>query len=614
MGTHVLMNVVDEHELRVGVIRDGQLDSVVHERLDNEGQQFGNIYKAKVANVEASLDAAFLDLGSGKNGFIHVDDIKHDRGSRARIGDVVKPGDELVVQITKEAIKDKGPCVSTHLSVPGRCLVMMDGGDKQGVSRRIEDPKRRKRLRKLLDDLEAPDGFNFIVRTAGADRIDEEIQLDAAFLTRLWQEVAGRIKRAKAPSCVYQEADLVVRTLRDVVSADVESIIIDQEDIYDEARAFADVLMPEISGRLQLHRAEQPLFAYYGVEERLASVFDRKVKLPSGGSIVIEQTEALVSIDVNSGKSKEGSRVSETALHTNLEAVQRIAEQLVLRDLGGLVVVDFIDMEERDHRRLVQLALRRALATDKARTQVAPMSRFGLIEMTRQRRRPSHRLISHTECPHCRGTGYVKTPETFEIDCMRSIREQLGRHACARLEVVVPQSMLAVLLNNRRTELTQLEERNDTRITFVGDGLMRNDEFRVVASGRKRSRRRGRDAEPVRPTLLAGEFEAQARALAEVRELMKKSPSEVDRELDALAEGRPLSSGTSEASPTEAVAPAPVPAGPPSAGEEALLLRGLLFTVAEPVVVGGAEAGVASRSSNAKSSRSPARRTRRRRR
>ncbi len=306
MGSHILMNVLDEQELRVGVIRDGRLEALIHERI-GEGQHLGNIYKARVANVEPSLDAAFLDLGGGgKNGFIHIDEIIHDKGRNARIEDVLKPGQELVVQITKEAIKDKGPCVST--SLPGRYLVMMHSDQARGVSKRIEDPLVRKRLKGLLDSFEAPKGFGFIVRTAAAERSEQDIKLDFLFLQQMWQQIEALRERVRAPYCLYQEADVVVRTLRDTASGDVQDIVIDHEKLYDEARAFAQVFMPELCDRIQLHRDELPLFTYYGLEDRLATIYDRKVQLPSGGTIVIEQTEALVSIDVNSAKTSRPRR------------------------------------------------------------------------------------------------------------------------------------------------------------------------------------------------------------------------------------------------------------------------------------------------------------------
>jgi ribonuclease E len=575
MGSHILMNVLDEQELRVGVIRDGKLEALIHERL-GEGQHLGNIYKARVANVEPSLDAAFLDLGSGKNGFIHIDEVIHEKGGNARIEQVLRAGQEITVQITKESIKDKGPCVSMYLSLPGRYMVMMNSEQAKGVSKRIEDPAVRKRLKNILASFEPPAGMGFIVRTASADRSENEIRLDYEFLKRLWAEVEALGSRVRAPACLYQEADVVVRTLRDVASADAQAIIIDQEKLYDEARAFAQVFMPELCDRIQLHREELPLFTYYGLEDRISTIYERKVQLPSGGTIVIEQTEALVSIDVNSARNRESSDVETTALMTNLEAAQIISQQLVLRDLGGLIIIDFIDMENREHQKLVQLSLRRAMIADKAKIQMSPMSRFGLVEMTRQRTRPSHKLVASAECPYCTGTGSIKTPESFEIDCMRAIRQALSGKSLSRLEVVVPQDLAVSVLNARHRELSELEERGDCRILFTGDALMKAREFRLVPTARK-GERRHQGERPVRPSLLAPLMVEQAKAMALAKEVAGMRSEDLERELE---EGVP-----SPAAQAPVVVAAPAPRLAPTLWEDAAALRRLLFSANSPVAV-----------------------------
>ena len=598
MATHILMNVLDEHELRVGVIREGRLESLIHERL-GDGQHLGNIYKAKVANVEPSLDAAFLDLGGQKNGFIHVEELVHDKGRNARIEQILKNGDEIIVQVTKEAIKEKGPCMSMYTALPGRDLVMMHSEQAKGVSKRIEDPLVRKRLKKLLDGFEPPEGFGFIVRTHAAHASEADIKLDYEFLKRMWAEVDALAKRARAPACLYQEADVVVRTLRDTAGPDTAEIVIDQETLYDEARAFAQVFMPELCDKIKLHREELPIFTYYGLEERLASIYDRKVELPSGGAIVIEQTEALVSIDVNSAKNRDSGDVETTALMTNLEAAASIAEQLVLRDLGGLIIIDFIDMEKRENQRLVQVALRRALASDRSKIQVGTLSRFGLVEMTRQRQRPSHKLMASTECPYCVGTGAVKTAETFEIDCMREIRQMLHSRSLSRLEVVVPTDLSVGFLNARRRELASLEERTDCRIIFNADSLMKAREFRLVPTFRKGERRKEEKQQPVRPSLLAPLMVEQAKAIKLAKELAAMKADELERELNS----DPVSGeerDTTVAKPAEAkpmlrvaeaggagpgaVAP-PAPRRAPDLWDEASVLRRMLFSPNTTVVV-----------------------------
>jgi ribonuclease E len=602
MGSHILMNVLDEQELRVGVIRDGRLESLLHERI-GDGQHLGNIYKAKVANVEPSLDAAFLDLGAGKNGFIHVDELIHDKPRGTRIEQILRPGDDIVVQITKESIKDKGPNMTMYLSIPGRYLVLMHSEQAKGVSKRIEDPLVRRRLKKILDSCPPPEGFGFIVRTAAAERDEAEIKLDYEFLKRLWAEVEALSKSVRAPFCLYQEADVVVRTLRDVAGPDVQKIIIDQEKLYDEARAFAQVFMPELVNRIELHRDELPIFTFYGVEERLAHISDRKVQLPSGGTIVIEQTEALVSIDVNSAKNRESSDVEQTALMTNLEAVNTIAEQLVLRDLGGLIIIDFIDMEDRGHQRLVQLALRRALSTDKAKIQVTSLSRFGLVEMTRQRTRPSHAMVSSVQCPHCVGTGSVKTAESIEIDCMRQLRQMLHTRSVARLEIVLPQDVAIHILNARHQEISELEQRKDCKIVFSGDPSMKAREFRLVPSfhrGQRNERSGGGNEkrQSVRPSLLAPLMVEQAKAIQLAKELAAMKPADLERE---LAED-PISGVIRAPAPAASEAPvevrqvvvvAPAVARASTVFEDAVVLRRLLFSPNEPVTVGAVVAATA---------------------
>lgn len=583
MSTTILMNAVDEQELRVAVIKDGRLEHLNHEKT-GDIQHLGNIYRAKVANVEPSLDAAFLDLGTGKNGFIHIDEVQHDQGERARIEKVLKSGQEILVQITKEAIKDKGPCVSTYISIPGRYLVLMSATQIKGVSKRIEDQTVRKRLKGLLATFTPPEGFGFIVRTAGADRSDDEIRLDYEFLMKLWEEIDARSKRGRAPACLYQEADVVVRTLRDLAASDVDQIVIDKEALYDEGRAFAQVFLPELVGKIKLHQEPLPIFSWYGLEERLQQVSDRKVSLPSGGTIVIEQTEALVSIDVNSSRNRGAGDVETTALMTNLEAVNAIAEQLVLRDLGGLIILDLIDMDSREHQRLVQVALRRALASDKAKIQIAPLSRFGLVELTRQRTRPSHTMASSQECPYCVGTGSVKNAEAFEIDCMRAVRAAVCSRGISRLEIVVPTDLAIGLLNARHRELQELEDQYDCKVVVTGDSLMKARDHRLVPTPRKGGG--GKKVDPVRPSLLASLFVEKAKAQALARELSKMKPEAIEQELaEAEIRRAPPVEEADEAAPVPAQATAP--SGPPTVWDEAAVLRALLFGPNRPVRVEG---------------------------
>ena len=604
MGTHILMNAVDEHELRVAVITDGRLAALLHERM-GDGQHLGNIYKAKVVNVEPSLDAAFIDLGGQKNGFIHVDELIRERLPKGRTGkrieELLRAGDEIVVQVVKEAIKDKGPNMSMYVSLPGRCLVMMNSDQAKGVSKRIEDAAVRRRLKKLLDAMEPPEGMGFIVRTAGASASEAEIQLDYEFLKRMWAEIDQLAGRVAAPFCVYQEADVVVRTLRDLSSAEVEQVVIDNEKLFDEARAFCQIFMPELADRIAQHREELPIFSFYGLEDRIAALYDRKVDLPSGGAIVIEQTEALVSIDVNSARNREAGDVETTALMTNLEAANAIAEQLVLRDLGGLIIIDFIDMEESLHRKQVQLALRRALSGDKAKIQLTAMSRFGLVEMSRSRTRPSHKLLSSQECQWCSGTGSIKTGETFEIDLMRSVRQTLHSRSLAKLEVVVPADLAVTVQNNRRKEFAELEERTDCKLVVTGDALMKVRDFRCVPTFRKGERatrdKQGQRVQAVRASLLAPLMVEQAKAIKLAKELAAMKSEEIERELNAepgekIEKPEPAEKQEKIAAPVVQVQTIVVqaPVAPPTVWDDAAVLRRMLFSPNSPVVVAPATA------------------------
>ena len=450
---------------------------------------------------------------------------------------------------------------------------------------------------------EPPKGFGYIVRTAGAERSNDEISLDQEYLGRLWQEIEAKADRVKSPGCIYRESDVVLRTLREMADEPDVTVILDSERYYDEARAFAMVFMPELEGRIQLHREDLPLMTYYGVEERLGTIYDRQVQMPSGGNVCIEQTEAMVTIDVNSARSREGADVHATALQTNLEAVLTIAEQLKLRDLGGLVVIDFIDMESRDHQRLVQLALRRALLSDKARTQVASMSRFGLVEMTRQRTRPSHKMFATMECPHCKGTGAVKTPETFEIEVMRAVRQSLNSGQVAKLDVVVPADLAVSLLNSRSEEIVGLERQFDCRITISVDQLIKTREFRLQPTMRKRGGRRKQQEKPVHSGLLAEWMHAKMVAKAQVKELLDRGSAAIEQELLDHANGKTPTAEpkASEEAPAEAAAPA-LPAIP-DVHQEALLLRRLLFEPAAPAPANGV-LPLASRTEGSKPRRS----------
>ena len=393
-----------------------------------------------------------------------------DRGlPKPPIQEIFKRGQEVIVQVIKEGIGTKGPTLSTYISIAGRYLVLMPSLGRVGVSRKIEDHDARRRLREIMNTLSPPRGVGFIVRTAAVDRDAKELRNDLAYLLRLWQVVVKRIKRVSAPVEIYRESDMITRTIRDIFTNDVDSIWVDEANAFAHASEFLQIVMPRYASRIRFFGETEPLFHRYGIEDEIAKMHTKKLDLPGGGSIVIEQTEALVAIDVNSGNFRAENNAEETAYQMNLRAAREIARQLRLRDLGGVIVNDFIDMRSESHRRHVENALRDAMQRDRARTKILRISQFGLIEMTRQRIRPSLKRSIFADCSHCRGTGFVKTNESMSIEVMRMI--QLAAHrtpAIQTIEVTVHADVANYLLNRKRKELAKLEEQARMGIQISG--------------------------------------------------------------------------------------------------------------------------------------------------
>ena len=423
----MLINVIDPAECRIAIMADGRLEELYVERASS-ASHVANIYKGRVTNVEPSIQAAFIDFGIGKNGFLHISDLnssyfpvaggrksaetvghKRPRSQRPPIQRCLRRGSEVVVQVIKEGIGTKGPTLSTYLSIPGRYLVVMPGLNRLGVSRKIEDDQLRRKLRKTLSELNPPEDLGFIIRTAGMDQTKRALQRDLAYLVRLWNVIEKRIKTRKAPCPIYQESDLIIRTIRDVFSTDISRIVVDNETAAERAREFLRIASPRSLDRVMTHTDPIPLFHAYGIESEIEKIYRRQVPMPSGGSLIIDQTEAMVTIDVNSGTFRRHNDAEQTILQTNLEAAREIPRQLRLRDLGGLIVCDFIDMRDGAHARRVEKEFREGFRGDKARTKVLRMNNFALIAMTRQRMRPDLKGSMHQSCPTCNGTGQVKT-------------------------------------------------------------------------------------------------------------------------------------------------------------------------------------------------------------
>ena len=463
MTTRMLINATAQEELRIATVEDGELIE-----LDIEGAERssirGNIYKGRVHNVEGSLAAAFVDIGKHKQAFLPFSEIreeayyrKWDRDGRPDITDVVKAGQDILVQVAKDAIGEKGATLTTYLSIPGRYTVLMPGRDVEGVSRKIEDDKVRRKIRMVARTVEKPDDCGFIIRSAGLGQTKVAIQKDLSSLVSVLDKILKAFDIARAPSIVHAELDLMARTLRDYYSDEIDEVLIDRREEFEVASRYFKDVMPEFEDRLQHYQNPIPIFAYHHVEEQIEETFERQVSMPSGGSIVIDETEALVAIDVNSGRTSEGSH-EETVFKTNAEAAEAICRQLKLRDLGGIVVIDFIDMVEVKHKREIERLLAEYAKEDKARYKISRINSKGLMILTRQRIRQGMRRVFQRRCPVCTGTGYLRTPESHSISLLRRIETRIAQGGVGRVEVATHRNTAEFLLNFRRKELTNLEQ------------------------------------------------------------------------------------------------------------------------------------------------------------
>jgi ribonuclease E len=483
MAREMLINVAESEECRVAVVENSLLEELYVERT-SLSSHVGNIYKGKVANIESGIQAAFIDFGIGKNGFLHVSDLHPRYFSRAGgkhiesigrrkalkeripIQDCLRKGREIVVQVTKEGLKTKGATLSTYLALPGKYLVMMPWMRKHGVSHKIEDEDERKRLRQILDDSKPPKGQGFIIRTAGQACSKRDIQSDLKYLGRLWRTIEKRIEIEKTPGELYQESDLVIRAMRDVFNSKISNIICDSENVVRKIKEFFSIAAPRLKRKVTYYDGKVPLFHKYRIEDEIAKVQSRRVELKGGGSIVIEQTEALVSIDVNSGRFRKQKSAEQTAYESNIEAATEIARQLRLRDLGGLIICDFIDMRTTKHRKAVEKAFRTAVKTDRARSRILGISRFGVVEMTRQRMRPSLQSATYLACRHCGGTGFVKSHESLAIEIIRLLHLSASKEQIKRIELFVSPEVADYLQNTKRAAIAQVEQLNDKRIVI----------------------------------------------------------------------------------------------------------------------------------------------------
>ena len=479
----MLFNATQAEELRVAIVDGQSLLDLDIETLGKE-QRKGNIYKGVITRIEPSLEACFVDYGTDRHGFLPFKEVSRAYfqdydGGRARIQDVLKEGMEVIVQVEKDERGNKGAALTTFISLAGRYLVLMPNNPRGGgVSRRIEGEERQE-LKAAMAELEVPRGMSLIARTAGIGRSVEELQWDFNYLLQLWQAIEEAGNAHHEPYLLFMESSLLIRAVRDYFRPDIGEILVDNQEVYEQVSEFMSYVMPNNVGRLKLYEDHTPLFSRFQIEHQIESAFSRSVSLPSGGAIVIDHTEALVSVDVNSARATRGADIEDTAFKTNMEAAEEVARQMRLRDLGGLVVIDFIDMENPKHQRDVENTLRDALKKDRARVQMGKLSRFGLLELSRQRLKPALGESSHVACPRCAGTGVIRGIESTALHVLRIIQEEAMKDNTGEVHAQVPVDVATFLLNEKRAELFGLEERLDVSVFLIPNTHLENPHYEI---------------------------------------------------------------------------------------------------------------------------------------
>jgi len=486
----ILINATQPEELRVAMVDGQKLDNFDIETAARK-QMKSNIYKGKITRIEPSLEAAFIDFGVDRHGFLPLKDVvrsyfKADaeesaekKPVRRSIKDVLQEGQEIIIQVDKEERGNKGAALTTFISLAGRYLVLMPNNPRAGgVSRRIEGDDRSD-AREALSALQIPTGMGLILRTAGVNKTVDELKWDLAYLLQLWQAIETSSKQCLAPILIYQESNVIIRAIRDYLREDISEIIVDNPEIYRDASKFMQQIMPQHVNKVKLYQDKVPLFTRYQIESQIESAFQREVKLPSGGAIVLDHTEALLSIDINSARATKGVDIEETALNTNLEAVDEIARQLRLRDVGGLVVIDFIDMLSHKNQREVESRMKEALKMDRARVQVGRISRFGLLEMSRQRLRPSLGESSQIVCPRCSGQGAIRSVESLSLSILRLMEEEAMKDKTGKIIAQVPVEVATYLVNEKRQATFEIESRQRINIVLIPNPNMETPKYDV---------------------------------------------------------------------------------------------------------------------------------------
>jgi ribonuclease E len=475
----MLINVMHPEEARVAIVHDGRLMELNIEITGKE-QTKGNIYKGVVLRVEPGLQAAFVDIGRAKPGFLQMgelhpdfwqsrDDLPDDqRKRRPRIQDVLRRGQELLVQVEKDERDHKGSALTSYISLPGRYMVIMPGSDSTGISRKVEQEGERKKLKEFVAGMNIPEGIGYIIRTEAVGRSAEELQKDLENLLAMYENIKKSAAEIQGAGEIYQDRGLIIRTIRDYFSDDIDEVLVDSKEAYREAKEFFRETMPKCEKLVKLHKEKRPIFSRFQLEEQIDQIYEKRVPLPSGGSLIIEPTEALVSIDVNSGKSSGERGIEDTAFKTNMEAAEEIARQLRLRDLGGLIVIDFIDMREKKHNHEVEKTLKQALKMDKARVNLGRISDFGMLEMSRQRIAKTINDAIHLECPHCEGRGKVKSVEAMALSFLRKVHGAAAKGTVSEVHGGLPLEVAYYLLNRKKRELAQIENDYEIEVTVKG--------------------------------------------------------------------------------------------------------------------------------------------------
>ena len=475
----MLLNVMHPEEARVAIVHDGRLMELNVEITGKE-QTKGNIYKGVVLRVEPGLQAAFVDIGRAKPGFLQMgelhpdfwewrDDLPEDQHKRRpRIQEVLRRGQELLVQVEKDERDNKGSALTTYISLPGRYMVIMPGSDSSGISRKVEREGERKRLKEIVGGMNIPEGIGYIIRTEAVGRPPDELQKDLDNLLEMYTGIKQSAAEIKGAGEVYRDSGLIIRFIRDYFSDDIDEVLVDSKEAYREAKEFFRANMPKCEKLVKLHKEKRPIFSRFQLEEQIDQIYEKRVALTSGGSLIIEPTEALVSIDVNSGKSSGERGIEDTAFKTNMEAAEEVARQLRLRDLGGLIMIDFIDMRDRKHNHEVEKTLKQALKMDKARVNLGRISEFGIMEMSRQRIAKTLNDAIHLECPHCEGRGKVKSVEAMAVSFLRKVHAAAAKGTICEVRGGLPLEVAYYLLNRKKRELTQIENDYDIEVTVKG--------------------------------------------------------------------------------------------------------------------------------------------------